>query len=155
MGRSVMAKNSEDAQLGQRLAVRAAGHFLAAETLFHADPENSFNGRFSASIWLLLGFSLELAMKAVIAASGGNEDELRTLGHDLEKLLERVEPIMGPLPDLAAFAIRSLALTHRKNWMRYGGAREIDLPQLPVTLTTARTIVDRAMRDVGLHPDGA
>lgn len=138
--------------LGQRLAIRGGSHRLSADALFRQSPANAFNGPFSASIWLLNGFAIELAFKSILFTYGFDEKRLKAIGHDLTHLLKAYVEVEGPAPELLEHAVMHMAPTHKDNFFRYGGADDVDLPQLPVVLAASETLVRRAFKLNGLEP---
>lgn len=136
--------------LGEQLAIRAAGHHLSAEKLVELAPENAFNGKYSASIWFLLGFSIELAIKAVLFARGWTEDDMRKAGHDLSRLLDHYEQTVEAVSGSTSFAVRGLGPLHSDFYFRYGGASTRNIPDIPICIAASRALVDRAMIDNNL-----
>lgn len=50
-----------------------------------------FNGAHSPAIWFLVGFAFELFLKSAIVATGGSAQEIKSIGHNLVKALEKAE----------------------------------------------------------------
>ena len=93
-----------------------------------------YNGELDAvlapAFYLLIGFALELLLKAVCMQGGVSSSEVKTLGHDLHKAYLRamqagmLPEFMTPLGNLA-LALRD---QHKKNVFRYTP----DVPQVVV-----------------------
>lgn len=136
--------------LGEQLAIRSASHYLSADHLFNADVDKAFNGRFSASIYFLASFSIELAFKAIFIARGRTEAQVAAFGHKLDQLLDAYEREIEPLPELLRFAVLNLAPAHRDLYFRYGGSGSIELPDVPVMLAASDALSRAALRENGL-----
>jgi len=95
---------------------------------------------------LLAGFALELGFKAVIASQGANEDELRSIGHSIERAMSRAEDAglrprdRGELERI----VNLLELPHRQLQMRYipGGVESITLPGPEAALSAISHLLD-------------
>jgi len=119
------------------------GHVIGAEAVIRRahewakeigaeDPEKAvFNGKYSASIYLLLGYGLELLLKAAFVAHGGDPKELgsRGIGHDLKAALKAAEErgFRSNAPHLREI-VELLQLPHREHQFRYGGMDEFPMP---------------------------
>lgn len=96
------------------------------------DPEKAvFNGKYSASIYLLLGYAFELLLKAAFVAHGGDPRQLgpRGIGHDLNAALDSAEAhgFRSSAPHLREI-IELLKQPHHEHQFRYGGMDEFPLP---------------------------
>jgi len=96
------------------------------------DPEKAiFNGQYSAAIYLLFGYALELLLKAAFVAYGGDPAQLgpRSIGHDLGAALKAAEEqgFRSGAPHLREI-VELLELPHRTHQFRYGGTDEFPLP---------------------------
>lgn len=132
-----------DLELARNLWTIGGGHVLGAEAVVlraqewaketgSNDPEKAvFNGKFSASIYLLLGYSLELLLKAAFVAHGGDPKQLgpRGIGHDLGAALKAAEErgFQSGAPHLSQI-VELLQLPHREHQFRYGGMNDFPLP---------------------------
>ena len=97
-----------------------------------------FNGRYSASIHLLAGYALELLLKSACYLHGGEEGRLcsRALRHDLTALLDEAETLnfVTEVPNVRWVA-ENLREPHLNHQFRYGGAEQVAMPVLEVTLS--------------------
>jgi hypothetical protein len=132
-----------DKKLARNLWTMGGGHALGAEAVIrHAqdwaretgaeDQEKAvFNGKYSASIYLLLGYAFELLLKAAFIAHGGDPDQLgpRGIGHDLAAALNAAEErgFQSSAPHLTQI-VELLHPSHRAHQFRYGGMDEFPLP---------------------------
>lgn len=96
------------------------------------DPEHfAFNGTFSLSTHYLLGLGLELMLKAAVCSVEKeiSPNDLKSLGHNLLKAVNRVEG-GGFEHDMAA--VRNLAEIMQKpylsHWLRYEHPEQFPLP---------------------------
>jgi len=116
--------------LGAEAVVRRAKDW--AKEIGAEDPEKAvFNGKFSASIYLLLGYSFELLLKAAFVAHGGDPKKLGIagIGHNLKAALKAAEEcgFRSSAPYLHEI-VELLQLPHSKHQFRYGGMDEFPLP---------------------------
>lgn len=130
-------------ELARNLWNMGGGHVIGAEAVVRRaqewakeikaeDPEKAvFNGKYSASIYLLLGYGLELLLKAAFVAHGGDPKQLgsRGIGHDLGAALKAADEhgLRSGAPHLSKI-VELLQLPHREHQFRYGGMDEFDLP---------------------------
>lgn len=130
-------------ELARNLWNMGGGHVIGAEAVVRRaqewaneikaeDPEKAvFNGKYSASIYLLLGYGLELLLKAAFVAHGGDPKQLgpRGMGHDLGAALRAANErgFRSGAPHLTKM-VELLQLPHREHQFRYGGMDEFDLP---------------------------
>jgi hypothetical protein len=130
-------------KLAQTLWTMGGGHALGAEAVVlraqewakeieAEDPEKAiFNGKYSASIYLLLGYGFELLLKSAFIAHGGDPKLLgnKGLGHNLRAALEAAESqgFQSSAPRLHEI-IDLLQQPHDKHHFRYGGLDDIPLP---------------------------
>jgi hypothetical protein len=136
-----------DAELADDLWTMGAGHLIGVKALFEEatrqaqggdDVEQKvFNGPHSASIHLLIGYSLELLLKAAYVLNGATRRDLgaRGVGHDLLLTLDRAEAagFRSRTPDLR-YVVERLSEMHLKHQFRYGGLERFQMPALEVTL---------------------
>jgi hypothetical protein len=132
-----------DKELARKLWNMGGGHALGAEAVVcrakewareigTKDPEKAvFNGKYSASIYLLLGYSFELLLKAAFVAHGGDQRKLgaKGIGHDLGEALNAAEEsgFRSGAPQLREI-VDLLQSPHREHHFRYGGMNEFPLP---------------------------
>ena len=68
----------------------------------------------------LAAFSIELVLKAAILSQTGDEDELRDLGHDIEKAFDRAVQLGYRIPDpMIGLMVHKLGTYHRELTFRY------------------------------------
>ena len=138
-----MAGRRMNEELARNLWHMGGGHAIGAEAVVHRaqdwareieaeDPQKAvFNGKYSASIYLLLGYSLELLLKAAFVAHGGDPNQLgvRGIGHDLGAALKAAEELgfRSGAPHLREI-VELLQSPHSEHQFRYGGKDEFPLP---------------------------
>lgn len=132
-----------DEELARNLWNMGGAHVIGAEAVVRRaqewaneinadDPEKAvFNGKFSASIYLLLGYGLELLLKSAFVAHGGDSKLLgsRGIGHDLDAALKAANGagFKSDAPHLGEI-VRLLQEPHREHQFRYGGMDGFELP---------------------------
>ena len=108
--------------------------------------QHVFNGRYSASIHLLVGFAMELLLKSACLLHGGDANRLRSraLRHDLVALLDEAEGqgFRANVAELRAIA-ELLREPHLNHQFRYGGAEEVIMPNLEATLQALYDLCDQ------------
>lgn len=130
-------------ELARNLWSMGGGHAIGAEAVVRRaqdwareieteDAEKAvFNGKYSASIYLLLGYAFELLLKAAFVAQGGNPKLLgpRGIGHDLSAALDAAEEhgFCSSAPHLREI-IELLKPPHLEHQFRYGGMNGFPLP---------------------------
>lgn len=130
-------------ELARNLWNMGGGHAIGAEAVIRRaqewareigadDPEKAvFNGKYSASIYLLLGYGFELLLKAAFVSNGGNPRQLGPggIGHDLAAALKAAEErgFHSSAPRLREI-VELLQLPHREHQFRYGGMDDFPLP---------------------------
>lgn len=130
-------------ELARNLWNMGGGHAIGAEAVVRRaqdwareigaeDTEKAvFNGKYSASIYLLLGYAFELLLKAAFVAHDGDHKQLgpRGIGHDLSAALGAAEEhgFRSNAPHLREI-IELLNLPHREHQFRYGGMDGFPLP---------------------------
>ena len=143
-----------DRQLLEDLWHRGWGHVTAAKILAQyskaegqakqvADPDHyTFNGPQSPSLHLLIGYGMELLLKVAVLLHGGREGDTKAAGHDLVKALDRAEDLgfrcSTPQVRFVAENLREMHLNHR---FRYGGADQVTMPSLPISLSVLDALV--------------
>jgi hypothetical protein len=149
-----------DRTLADELWTRGASHALSAQALAEfarqeavsagaADVEqHAFNGKFSASIHLLIGFSFELLLKSAYILHGGDANALnRNIRHDLLVALEEAEKagFISSVQNLR-WVVECIREPHIEHQFRYGGAEIIEMPGLELSLPT----LDGLVRELGM-----
>lgn len=145
---------TDNRQLLEDLWHRGWGHVTAAKILAQyskaegqakqvADPDHyTFNGPQSPSLHLLIGYGMELLLKVAVLLHGGREADTRAAGHDLIKALDRAEELgfrcRTPQVRFAAENLREMHLNHH---FRYGGADQVTMPGLGVSLSVLDALV--------------
>ena len=130
-------------RLANNLWTRGAGHLLGAQALFDfayeeakaskmPDPEHlAFNGKYSSSVHLLVGFAAELLLKSAYILRGGDSKELgpRGLGHDLVRAFSAAEAqgFSSAAPKLREI-VEVLRKPHIEHEFRYGQS-DVLLPE--------------------------
>lgn len=129
-----LARNLWDMGGGHALgaeAVAQRAHEWAKEIGSEDTQKAIFNGKYSASIYLLLGYSFELLLKSAFIAHGGDPNQLGTrgIGHDLKAALMAAEEsgFRSTAPHLHEI-IELLQTPHSKHHFRYGGMDDFPLP---------------------------
>ena len=122
-----------------------AGHASAAMALAEMEGETAFNGRMSASIWLLVGYALELTLKAAYLHLGGDPDKLQKMGHRL-KTVHAAAKAVGFNSEVLnlEWYIEHLHEPHAGHFFRYSGFGQVHLPELEGTVS----MLDRHVRQV-------
>lgn len=155
-------------ELAQSLWNMGGGHALGAEAVVRRaqewaaeigaeDPEKAvFNGKYSASIYLLLGYGFELLLKAAFIAHGGDPSRLglRGIGHDLVKALEAAEEtgFNSGAPHLREI-VHLLQHPHREHHFRYGGLDEFPVPADVGEVVANLTHLAMELQEL-LYPEG-
>ena len=104
----------------------------SANVLASMPGVDAFNGVHSASIWLLIGNSAEISLKAAFVKLGGDPERARLeFGHDLQRALRGAIGVgFSPTPQFQEL-IGYLAKPHKGHHFRY---LESDDPALPVDM---------------------
>lgn len=157
-----------DVESADDLWTRGAGHLIGAKALAATAREDAmrtaandveqtvFNGKYSASIHLLIGFAFELLLKSAFILNGGNARELsvRGIGHDLLLALDKAEGVgftsSDPRLRLIAERLRESHLSHQ---FRYGGLDKFHMPELSVTLLVLETLIVEIRQSLSEHMD--
>jgi hypothetical protein len=137
-------------EIADVLWTKGAGHLIGATALVDVSREFAksnniddadqfvFNGRYSASVHLLIGFAAELLLKSAFVLSGGDPDRLRQrdLGHNLKAILDAAEfhGFQANISKIHA-VIENLTEPHLQHQFRYEGARYVYMPELHDTIT--------------------
>ena len=91
-----------------------------------------FNGAHSPAIWFLVGFAFELFLKSAILAAGGSVQEIKSIGHNLVKALEKAEQSGLELSASTRFSIEVSNRAHNGRgksgfFFRYGDGFSADV----------------------------
>jgi hypothetical protein len=119
-----------------------------AENEEHPDPEGwAFNGPHSLSTFYLSCLSFELLLKAAYVAAGGNEDQVRGIGHDLTAAFTAATGVgfRSNAPELGNI-IALLREPYLRHHFRYDIQTEIPLP----VFDRIRETLDVLCADVGV-----
>ena len=125
-----------------------------------SDVERSaFSGAHSPAIWFLAGFAFELFLKSAIVAAGANEAEIRAIGHDLAKTLEKAEQHGLELKDSTRFSIDVANRAHNGSgdnrfFFRYGGGESADVETVDAMMTSLRDLLTQTASLVD-HPEAS
>ena len=114
---------------------RFSKEYLSAAVLVGADPEHEI----SPVRHYLLGHSAELVLKAFLLARGVSLKELKTIGHDLERSLDRAKNLgllnLVSIPPEEDYSVRLLSKTYKLKEHEYivTGYRHWPQPALMVS----------------------
>jgi hypothetical protein len=142
-------------KLAEDLWVRGAGHLLGAQGLVSyakdeaaqcsaEDPDRYvFNGKYSASIHLLVGYAFELLLKAAYLIHGGAPKKLQGgIGHDLVAALDAAEAagFQSTVANLR-WIVENLREPHHTHQFRYGGLADFEMPLLQHSIPALEALV--------------
>ena len=122
-----------------RLRGQAVGFFKAAQLLFDDAGAEPW-----ATIFVNLGFAIELGLKSYVVHRGGSERDIRKLGHDLTAALNECSR-RGYKPGNSLFPqlIADISPTHKDHSVRYLRGTGATLPKIPFALAgTGALLVD-------------
>lgn len=155
-------------ELARQLWNMGGGHVLGAEAVVRRaqdwareiqaeDPEKAiFNGKYSASIYLLLGYAFELLLKAAFVAHEGDPGQLgvRGIGHDLGKALTSAQErgFQSAAPNLVEI-VDLLRMPHLQHQFRYGGMDNFPLPANVDAIVASLNHLAAELQAL-LYPDG-
>lgn len=157
-----------DLKLADDLWTRGAAHVLGADLLIRESTRNFdqdgvdydqlvFNGPYSASTHLLIGFAFELLLKAAYLAHGGSPARLgpKGIGHDLEDAYRAAIDVgfCSAVSNLE-WLVKNLRLPHLKHHFRYGGPERITMPDFKFTMPALETLA-REVRAKIIKLEGA
>lgn len=147
-------------EIADDLWTRGAGHVLAAQALVEIARQDAvqrnapdveqaiFNGKYSASIHLLIGFSYELILKAAYLVNDGEQSKLKSIGHDLVAALESAQSVgFETSVNNLRWIMDNVREPHLRHHFRYGGPDAIQMPGLELTLP-ALEILTREIGDM-------
>lgn len=144
------AKRTRSPTLGENLAARAAGHWIGAQQLHAATPISPDDLSRAAPFWLLMGFSAEIALKAILLAQGVSADEIKSFGHNLWRLYRASTwPTSNDMADVE-FVLKALRKVHAEHFMRYGTAQTFKVPDADLAVRVIQQLVDVAVRAHGM-----
>lgn len=143
-------------ELADTLWTRSAGHALSAKVLLeearlHAKESGAkdidqavFNGRYSASIHLLIGYAYELSLKAAFLLHGGQPQEMqREIGHDLVRALNKAEERgFKSAVDNLRWVIERIRDPHQTHQFRYGGRDTFEMAALESSFPRLEQLVN-------------
>lgn len=113
----------------QSFLIAAAGHAASAELLRDTADCDPDNGIYSVSMWFLMGWAVELSLKAAILYFGGSQADCKRAGHDLSAALAAAKDVgyvtkLTNLPNL----VSDLNLTHQTHFFRYMPEADTEVP---------------------------
>ena len=150
-----------DLELADDLWTRGTSHALSAKALTDQAigeataqgaqdaSQLAFNGKYSVSIHLLIGYAFELLLKAEFLLLGGNPETLRMeIKHDLLQALDAAERsgFQSAISDLR-WILQHIREPHHNHQFRYGGPDKIQMPGLETTLPALEVLA----KEVGNH----
>lgn len=112
-------------------------------------------GYLSAPVYMLIGFVLELMMKALLVQSGAAEKEIKSIGHDLGAALAKANSFGLAVPALIVELIGKMQGVHKGHTFRYmTDFGTIDLPNIEQSLAALVTWDDEVRLQLGLPASG-
>lgn len=123
------------------LIINATAYFMAAEKLDVAELDEASFARIAPAFYLLVGFAIELSLKAFILQSTGDQKRIAGLGHDLVRLESEAQaagfqansPLMTSL-------VATMADYHRTHVFRYppdAAVLDVPAPELVIPVLSA------------------
>ncbi len=114
----------------------------------------AYNGAHSPAIWFLVGFAFELFLKSAIVATEDGVSEIKSLGHDLDKALEKAEERGLALNESTRTSIQIANRTHNtqgKNslYFRYGGGDSADVETVETIVASLKDLLEQTAPLVG------
>jgi hypothetical protein len=118
------------------------------QTLRQLSPADEARHSLRPGVALLIGFAIELALKAVLSANGWDDKAMRKIGHDLHECLARSIDCGLVVSDAEglSYVLDRCAEHHHRLTLRYI-PRGIDETKLP-TAETAIRVIDRLQDDI-------
>lgn len=159
--------DSCELDLARQLWTMGGGHVIGTEAVVERarryveevgaeDPEQViFNGKYSASIHLLIGYAFELLLKSAYLAHGGDPKKLgsRGIGHDLVVALDKAEACgFKSQVEHLRWIVERVREPHLAHQFRYGGMEKIEMPDLKHTLEAMNGLAYELQ--VLLYPEG-
>ncbi len=137
------------------LLIMASSHLTAAELIVEAEGDRAFNGRMSAALFLLLGFAMELSLKAAYLHFGGRKHVAKNeIGHSLKKALAAAKLQGYPASDELTWIAEALEKPHRTNYFRYlDGPANVEIPEPAIVISALKPVISDVARLV--YPDAA
>jgi hypothetical protein len=108
----------------------ATAYLMAAEKLDVADLEDASFSRIAPAFYLLVGFAIELSLKAFILQATGDQRQIETLRHDLLQIETEAEAAGFVAVDWRlGNLVATMADHHRSHVFRYTpDASNLDVP---------------------------
>lgn len=121
--------------------------------------KSAFSGAHSPAIWFLAGFAFELFLKCAIVATGSNAAEIKAIGHDLKKALEKAEEHGLKLKESTRFSIDVANRAHNIRgdnglFFRYGGGESADVETVDAMMTSLNDLLSQSAPLVD-HPEAS
>jgi hypothetical protein len=113
------------------------------------DVEKSvFNGAHSPAVWFLVGFAFELFLKSAILATGGRAEDMKSIGHDLVKAMEKAEECGLELLESTRFSIKVANRAHNIRgenglFFRYGGGISADVETSEAIIASLKDLLSQ------------
>jgi hypothetical protein len=112
------------------------------------------NGAHSPAIWFLVGFAYELFLKSAIVAAGGSSKEIKSIGHNLAKALEKAEDSGLELSATTRFSIEVANRAHDGRgengfFFRYGDRTGADVEKPEAMIASLKELLDQTAFLVG------
>ena len=127
---------THEEKFGSRLSSK--GLFNYAQTFYNSFSElvriDSHTTRFHPVQYYLASHSIELALKSLLRELGFTYDQLMNLGHDLEKILRKVQEKDGmEFTDQEVAVIKDLNVYYRVKQLEYFIQSYKEFPDLLIT----------------------
>jgi hypothetical protein len=108
----------------------ASAYFMAAEKLDVAELDDASFSRIGPAFYLLVGFTIELSLKAFILQQTGDQRRIETLRHDLLRIEAEAEGAGFVAADWRlGNLVATMAEHHRSHVFRYTpDASNLDVP---------------------------
>lgn len=129
----------------------ALGYFLAAKRLVDCEEHND-SGPLAPAIYMMLGFVVELQLKAFLAHRGLDDAALRRISHDLPAAYQAALANGFPRDIPIANLVDGLAEPHRQHSFRYMVEADIELPLIDPMMPWFEECLDRVGGVLGLGP---
>lgn len=107
-----------------------ADGYLQAIQQLAAKKQHENSGPLSAPIFLLIGFNLELMLKAFHAHNGATDDDLKDLGHDLDASLKKAKDAGWKSATEVESLISMMSPLHKSHTFRYLKLADVEVPDV-------------------------